>query len=200
MAAWTWYSETSSPAMDRSKWRNPSVIKRWSQRLKSWDSSSTRSPASSTRAGRRQRGSRYQQAQAQRLRTEIVADQVLALVRGVAFVEHQVDHLHHRIQAPLQVRRARQLEREPSLPDQGLGAHQPLRDSGFLRQKGAGDFAHAEAAGDLETQGHAGIPRDLGMAAHEDHAQLIVAELLLEILAARRRLAGLRQFHDQGLG
>ena len=128
-----------------------------------------------------QRRGRDQAGQAQGLEAQVAPDQVLAFMRGVAFVEDEVQHLERGIEAGFQLLTVGQVQRHAALADLALGAHQPLRDGRFLGQKRAGDLAHAESASGLEAQRDAGLARDLRMAAHQDHAQLVVAEFGTEV-------------------
>ncbi len=90
----------------------------------------------------------------------------------------------------------RHVEREPSLADLAFGAHQALRDGGIVGQESAGNLAHSESTDGLQAQGHPRIPRNLLVATHEDHAQLVVAKLLFEIWIVRRSGGCLGKFGD----
>jgi hypothetical protein len=134
----------------------------------------------------------------QSFQAEILADQVLAGMRGVAFVEHEIDDFQHGIEAQLQLGSAGHIERQSAVADLALGAYQALRDGGIVGEEGAGDLAHAESAHGFQAQGDARVARDLRMAAHEDHAQLVVAKLLFQVGVVRRRGRRLGEFgHDR---
>jgi hypothetical protein len=106
-------------------------------------------------ARRGNRGQRHQLPEPERLKAEIVADQVFAFGRGVALVEHQVNRFQDGIQARAEFAAAGHFQRQAVLPDLSLGAHQPLRDCGIFGQKCARNLAHAEAAHCLQAQRHA---------------------------------------------
>src|SRR5580700_4494900 len=114
--------------------------------------------------------SRYQPRQPQRLEAKVVADEVFTLMRVVAFVEHEVKDLEDGVEAADEFKSAGQVERQSFLADLPLGAYQTLRDGAFVSEKSTGDLADTEAADGLEAEGDAGFGRELGMAAHEDHA------------------------------
>ena len=111
----------------------------------------------------------------------------------VSLVEDEVNHLQRRIEPALESFSAWHLERQAALPDLTLGPHQPLRDRCVVSQKRARDLAHAEAADRFEAQRQARVPGDLRMAAHENHPQLVVAKLLLEI-----RISGVNRLAELG--
>ena len=67
-----------------------------------------------------------QPAQADRLARKIGPRQRLARRRGVAFVEHQIDHLQHRIQPLGQIGPRRHLVGNARVANLRLGAHDPL--------------------------------------------------------------------------
>ncbi len=82
-----------------------------------------------------------QAAEPQSLRAEIVADQVIALVRCIALVEHEIDDVEHAIEPLLQFRAGGELEGEAALPNEPLRPDQPLCDGRFVGKKGPGDFS-----------------------------------------------------------
>ncbi len=131
---------------------------------------------------------------------EVLADQLLAFVRPVPLVEHEVDDVENGIEAGFDVGGAREIERQPSIANLPLRPDDPLRDCRFFRQERARDLADAEAADRLEAERDARVPRNFGMAAHHDHPQLVVAELLVEIGIGRRDFRRARQVVDDGVG
>jgi len=115
---------------------------------------------------------------------EVFAHEILARVRRVPFVEHEVEDLQDGVEPLAVLRGLGDGELEPQLPDAPLGADQSLGDGRFFGQKGAGDLRNAEAAHGLQRQGHPRRLRQLRMAACEDHRQLLVRK--------RRRVGGFR--------
>ena len=99
----------------------------------------------------------------------------------ISLVKDEVDHIQNGVEARLEFGAERHFERQAAVADLAFGAHQPLRDCGLISEKCARDFADAEAADGLEAERHCRIARDPGMAAHEDHAQFVVAKLLVEV-------------------
>src|SRR5260370_16193419 len=84
------------------------------------------------------------------------------------------------LEAPAEFGAARNFKGQGVVADRALGAAEPLRDGSLVGEEGARDLPHAEAADGLEAQRYAGIAREVGMAAHDDHSQLVVAKLLFE--------------------
>src|SRR5262245_26379076 len=132
------------------------------------------------RAWSSDRGRSYQPAETESFETEILPDQVIAFMRRVAFVEHEINDVQRGVKTRLQFGPVRHFEREATLSDLPLGAHDALRDGGFVGEESAGDLAHAEAAHGLQAQSDARVPRNFRMATHEDHAQLVITKLLFE--------------------
>src|SRR5437773_2118718 len=78
-----------------------------------------------------------QLAQAERFAAEVEADQRIALVRGVALIEDEVDHFQDRVEPRRQFGAGGHFERQAAVADLALGAHQTLRDGGIVGQKRA---------------------------------------------------------------
>src|SRR4051812_29730481 len=102
-------------------------------------------------------------------------------MRRVPLVEHEVDDVEHRVETAFEIRTTRELEGETPVANLPLRAHEPLRDRRFLREKGPRDLPYAEAADGFEAERHARVARNLRVAAHHNHPQLVVAELFVEI-------------------
>ena len=151
-------------------------------------------------ARRRDRGSRDQPSESQRLKAEILADQIGAGLCGIALVEHEIDHFEHRVEARRQLRARRHVERQALIANLPLRPHQPLGNRALVGEKGAGDFADTEAADRFEAERHAGIAGQRRMTAHENHPEFVVSKLLLDVRFARDDGARPRQFGDDPVG
>ncbi len=136
----------------------------------------------SRRSGRGMFGNESRQAN--RFQGDVLSDQGVARRRGVAFVEHQVERIEHRIEALGQLGGRRRSEVNTLLSKRPLGPHQSLRNRRLLRQKRAGNFAEAEAANQLQREGDARFRRHGRMAGEKQQADLIVFD--------RRRLVAKR--------
>ena len=111
-----------------------------------------------------------------RLAAQLRADQVLAAVDAVALVEEQVEDVEHALQPRGDLVTLRDLDGNVLLANLALGAHETLSDGGRFGQEGRRDLLDAEAADGLERQGDAAEARQGGVAAHEHHGQLVVAD------------------------
>ena len=120
---------------------------------------------------------RQQLAQAQRLRAQLSPHQVLAGGGGVALVEDQVDDREHGVEAVGQRGVARQLERDPGVADLALGPDQALGHGGVGHEERPRDLRPGQAADRLERQRHPRLGRERRVAAGEQQAEPLVADL-----------------------
>lgn len=102
-----------------------------------------------------ERGGGKHPAQSKGFAAEIVTDQRLALVHGVAFIEDQVDDFEDRVEAAFEVGFRGHFEGQAAIADLALGADETLCDGFVLGEEGARDFANAEAADGFEAQRNA---------------------------------------------
>ncbi len=126
-----------------------------------------------------------ERGEADGLGAQIVAHEVFALVRAVAFVEEQVEHVENGVEPRGQLGRAGYHERHGALAQRALGAHEPLRDGRLGGEECAGNLRDAEAAQCLERQRYLGLARERRVAAGEHHTQLVVGQRAVEHLAGR---------------
>ena len=117
--------------------------------------------------------------QADRLAREIGARQRFARRGGVPLVEHEVDHLQHRVQPLRQFGRRRHLVGDAGVADLGLGAHDALGQRGRRGQEGARDLLGRETADLPQRQRDARFRRQGGVAAGEDQPQPVVLDALV---------------------
>jgi len=95
-------------------------------------------------------------------------------VRGVPFVEQEIQHVEHTLEPFAQLVLARDLDRDLLLADLALGADEALSDGIRLREEGRRDLSDAESADSLERQRDAAGVRQGWMTAHEHHGELVV--------------------------
>ena len=117
-----------------------------------------------------------------------VCARVVLRARGIAFVEDEVDHLHHDGEALAALDRARRFERHAGFGDLRLGARDALLHRCFADEKGARDLLHGEARHDAQGQRDLLRRRQVGMAADEQQAQHVVAILAVVEPLGHRRL------------
>src|SRR5450432_1681828 len=67
--------------------------------------------------------------------------------------------------------------------DEALRAHQTLGDGRLVGQENTRNFTYAEPAYQLEAERDAGVLMQIGVAAHEDHAEFVVSETRLGVEA-----------------
>ncbi len=96
----------------------------------------------------------------------------------IPFVEHQVDHPQHALQARRQFRALRHPIGQLGIADLRLGSHDALGDGAGRRQKGPGDLLGGQIADLTQGQRHATIGRQGRMAAGEDQPQTVVFHLV----------------------
>ena len=83
---------------------------------------------------------------------------------GVALIEDQVDHSHHRRQARGALDVRWQLERDMGLRQRALGADDALGDCRLGHDEGAGDLVRGEAAHQAQGKRHPCVGREYGVA------------------------------------
>ena len=132
----------------------------------------------------------------QRLETEILPDQILAGLRPVPLVEHEVEDFEHRVEPCGHLAGGRHVERQPLIANLPLRAHEPLRDRRLVGEERSRDLAHAEAADGLQAERHARVARQRRMTAHDDHAQLVVPQLFFRVRFGRGACGRSRQLRD----
>ncbi len=118
-----------------------------------------------------------QAAEPDGLVAEVAPHQVLALEGAVSLVEHQVEDLEHRVEVAGEPAGWRHLEAQRRLLQALLGPHQALSHRALADEEGARQLGDAEAPDRLEGEGDLAVAGKRGMAAGEDHAQLVVAHL-----------------------
>jgi hypothetical protein len=119
-------------------------------------------------------------SQAQRLLAQRGPHVVVTGAGGVALVEDQVDHLEHRRQARHAVGAARHLERHARFGQRPLGAHDSLRDRRLAGQESARDLVGRKSAQEAQRQRDPRLARQHGVAGHEDQAQEVIADVVVE--------------------
>src|SRR5581483_8342343 len=118
-------------------------------------------------------------SEAERLFAERRTDPVRAARRAVAFVEDEVDHLEHGCQTCGELSSAWDLERDALLGERPLRSHDPLRDRRLRDQERSRDLFGREATEETEREGDARVAREHGVAAREDEAEEVVADLVV---------------------
>src|SRR4029079_8010811 len=103
-----------------------------------------------------------------------------------------------------ELRLLRHLERDARLGERPLRADDPLRDRRLRDEERAGDLLGRQAAEEAQRERHARLEREDRVARHEDEAQEIVAEVLVERALELRRdglglLAGVEIAADLGV-
>ena len=115
-----------------------------------------------------------------RVLAKLRPDPVVAGGRGVALVEHEVDHLEDRSQTFAELRAVRNLERDVGLRERSFGSHDALRDGRLPYEKRACDLVGCQTTEQTQREGDPGFSRQHGMARHEDEAQQVVADVVVE--------------------
>ena len=106
--------------------------------------------------------------------------------RGIAFVEHEVDHAQHVVEARGELRPRGDFIGNARVADLSLRAHDALRERGRRREECRGDLLGLEAAHFAQRQRDLRVGSERRMAAGEDQAQAVV----LDRLGLRRLLGG----------
>ncbi len=96
-------------------------------------------------------------SQADGLAGEVGAGERLARGGGVALVEHQVDHVEHRVEPVGQLDARRHLVGNARVADLGLGADDALRERGRRGEEGARDLLGGEPADLPQRQRHLSV-------------------------------------------
>src|SRR3989442_11174862 len=118
--------------------------------------------------------------QTDRLETKVLPHRPFGAAAVVTLVEQKVDRLMNRREARGDIRSVRELHERPREPEEFPRPAEPLFDGLLAGQEGVGDLGNAETAKRLENQRHLDFGRELRMTAGKHHAQLVVADLLLE--------------------
>jgi len=117
-------------------------------------------------------------AEPEGLVAEIVTDERVAAVRGVALVEDQVDDGEHSREALAQLSAFGHLVGQGAVADVALGAHEPLRDRRLGHEKGARDLGGRETADQSQGERHAAVGRQARVTAREDQPEPVVGDRL----------------------
>ena len=123
-----------------------------------------------------------QPAEADRLAAEVGAHELVALGRGVALVEHEVDDVQHGRQPLGQQVSGRHAVRDLRVVDLALRAHQPLCHRRLRDEERASDLARLQARDRAQRQRQLRLRRERGVAAGEDQAQPVVFEHPVRLL------------------
>lgn len=110
------------------------------------------------------------------LEAQVGTNQVLALERPVAFVEHQIEALEHCPHPCRQLDGLGKPDLDLELAQTALGSDDSLCHGRGSHQKRAGDLLHAEATHRLEHQRHLGVPRRPRVATGEHERKLVVIQ------------------------
>src|SRR6478736_6463640 len=86
----------------------------------------------------------YKKCQAQSLRAQIVANQVVSRVGSVAFIKQEIDDFENGVERFAQLVRGGQLEGESLFAYLALRTHQALRNCGGIAEKGPGNFLNGK--------------------------------------------------------
>src|SRR5438874_1207812 len=130
------------------------------------------------RLGRRQLG--QDPAQTERVLAQRRSDPVLARSRGIALVEDQVDHLEDRGEARRALGPARHLEPDVCLGEGPLRPDDALRDARDRHEEPPCDLLSRQTAEDAKGEGDTCVPRKDRMARHEDEAEEVVPDVLID--------------------
>ena len=115
-----------------------------------------------------------QPTQPNRFAGQVFARQLSAHRRRIAFVEHQINHPQHAVEALGQFAQAGDLIRDFGVTNLGLGAHDALGNRRRCREKRAGDFLGAQVADFTQGQRHLRIRRQRRVTTGEDQPQAVV--------------------------
>ena len=143
-----------------------------------------------------------QQAQPDRLVTQLFAHETVALGSRVALVEDQVDHAEHPAHSIRQILVGRHLIRDPSRGDLPLGPHDSLTHRRLGNEERARDLAGREATERAQRERHPSGHIERRVTAGEDQPQAIVDDralfdhgpvlLLVEAHELREALSAIR--------
>ena len=118
-----------------------------------------------------------QSTQAYRLGSQAPAHERLARRSEIAFVEHEIDHAQHAVEAFGQFGSAWHFIGNARVADLGLGAHDALRDRRGRRQVSARDLLGRQAADLAQRQRDLRVGRQRRVTAGEDQAQPIIFDV-----------------------
>ena len=124
--------------------------------------------------------------QADRLARELAPLKPLAGRRGVALVEHQVEHVQHDAQARGALLLGRQFEAGAGVRDRRLGAADALSHRRLGHEERAGDLRGSQAPDGAQRERQLRRRRQRRMTAQEQHRQRVV--LIGDVGAGRRLL------------
>ena len=131
--------------------------------------------------------------------------QARALGRDVALVEHEIDHLEHRLEALGALGGARHLEGHARVGERALGADDPLRDRRLGDEERARDLRGREPADEPQRERDARLGRQHRVTRGEHEPQQIVADVVVEGVGelagdvARVGVAVARELHVLGI-
>src|SRR5439155_26656672 len=119
-------------------------------------------------------------AQTERLFAKRWSDPVLARRCGIALVEDQIDHLEDGGEARHALGAARELEPDVRLGEGPLRADDPLGDRGDRDEESPRNLLSRQTSEDAKREGDPCVLREHRMAGHEDEAEEIVPDLLVD--------------------
>ena len=126
------------------------------------------------RLGRRRHELRDEPGEANRLRAEVVAPELLARGGGVALVEYEVERPQHGVEPFGQVAVRGDAVGDAGAADLSLGAHQALRHRRRRHEERARDLLGRESPEGAERQGDLRLDGERGVAAGEDQPEAVV--------------------------
>ena len=119
-----------------------------------------------------------QAAKTDGLDAQVLAGQLDTGAGEITFVEHQVDHLQHRLQTLRQLVASRHFIGDVRIADLVLRPHDALGDGAGRGEEGAGDFLGSQVTDFAQGQCHLSLDRQGRVAAGEDQAQAVVLQML----------------------
>jgi hypothetical protein len=125
-----------------------------------------------------------QAGQANRLRTQVLADQLCPVASEVALVEQAIHHREHGPQTFGQLVIRRHPVGNASIPDLLLGPHQALGHRIVGNQERARDLRGGQTAQRPQCQGNLGLDRQCGVAAGEDQPKPVITNSIRGLVAA----------------
>ena len=129
---------------------------------------------------------RQQAPEADGLGGKIGARQRFAGGRRIAFVENEIEHVQHGVEALRQLLARGHLIWDVRLGDFAFGAHDALRQRRRRHQKCACDFLRGQAADFAQRQGDTRVRRQRRMAASKNQAQPVIFEAVLRVQVITR--------------
>ena len=119
--------------------------------------------------------------EAERVLAEARPHPVVAGGRGVALVEHEIDHFEHRGEPFASLRPVRNLEGHVGLRERALGADDALRDGRLADEERAGDLVGGQTAEETQREGDARLGGQHWVTGDEHEAQQVVADVVVEL-------------------